>query len=585
MAAGEFSKAADSTTSSEALRTLHLLEEHHRRLAELLKLPLERHHAAQQQREQQQQQQAGAAAATTVGGGAGGAQSAAGADGGEAGAKHGSRPAAGDAKAAADALAQGRAKPGLVPGLASQRSFAGRELSSSIASNLASARGIRRGGGGAVVGGGGAGAVAAAGGGSRGQPASPSVSTDTAPGTVDHHLQIQGRQGSNRTKMQGMLDGQQQSKPGWVPPAHGGGGAQQAREEEAAVQQQQQQQPAADEGFSRFYSTFGSLFNRLSAPLAFAGLPLIAEESSMSDSSSQAGYEPAPTSSSAAPHNAATATNTRRNRLRSPAPSTVSGSPDPDLSKIYSKATLRALTKDGQHQFHTASDSFYVVPTSGQTVSYANILSFAEKEKRRMGGGPSSAGAAGGQPHYEGDDVDDDDFVDAREQQQQPLSPGFRKRLGKSRSEKELRNVIEELYLENKSLKDMVNNLSRRLHAFEANAQVSSLALAESMRLMRPGSPLQGQTVAAAAGKQVEQQHAGAGVADEVLRRRNRELEEQLAESQRQAENMEHEMTKMHKNLVKYRDRWDRLKTAAKERREGQGLMDAVEDSRSPDLS
>ena len=50
-------------------------------------------------------------------------------------------------------------------------------------------------------------------------------------------------------------------------------------------------------------------------------------------------------------------------------------------------------------------------------------------------------------------------------------------------------NVVEELYIENKSLKDCIDKLSKRLHAFEMSAQSSTLALQESVRLMRPTSP------------------------------------------------------------------------------------------------
>jgi hypothetical protein len=39
-AAGEFANASKSTSSHEALRTLRLLEQHHKRLSELLKLPV-----------------------------------------------------------------------------------------------------------------------------------------------------------------------------------------------------------------------------------------------------------------------------------------------------------------------------------------------------------------------------------------------------------------------------------------------------------------------------------------------------------------------------------------------------------------
>lgn len=387
----------------------------------------------------------------------------------------------------------------VLPSLAQQRRYPSREMTSSIASNLASARGIRSSR-------------------NRGQPIPPSVTNDQAPG----NMELQARRDGSRAKMQTVLD--QSGKPGWIPPTvseHQRNEAESKKAEEAAS-------PASDDGYSRFYSTFGNIINRLSAPLAFAGLPLIAEDSSAPEPAEVP--EPAPI---------------KRNRLKSAAVQA-----EPDLSKIYSRATLRAISA------HNPNDSFYVVPTSGHTVSYANIISFADKEKRRL------------EASLHGDsliDDDDDDFVDARESPH-TLSPGKR-RVGKTRNERDLSNTVEELYVENKGLKDMLDKLSKRLHAFEASAQSSSLALAESMRFRRPGSPSAGGT-------------AGAGATaggDAVLRARNKELEEQMALAIQRMDALEKENRTMARTLEKYREKWEKLKAGAKARRQAQGTADSAE--------
>lgn len=283
-----------------------------------------------------------------------------------------------------------------------------------------------------------------------------------------------------------------------------------------------QAQAQAEDGYSRFYNSFGSLFNKISAPLAFAGLPLIAEESSTT--------QDAPPSEPSSP---------KKTRHRQAPP--ASGSGDPDLNKIYSKATLRLMPRDN----HAASDSFYVVPPSGHTMSYANILTFAEKEKRRMEASSHTSSTGDTLP-----DEDEDDFVDARENPAQHLSPAARKRVGRSRTERDLSNAIEELCLENKGLKDMLDKLSRRLQAFEASAQSSSLALAESMRLMRPGSP---------------QAAVTPGAGDDGKSRA--EAEENLALAMRRVEALEKDNAKMQKTLARYREKWEQLKESAKARR------------------
>ena len=387
-----------------------------------------------------------------------------------------------------------------VPILPQQRRYPGRELSSSIASNLASARGIKSK--------------------YRGQPLAPSVSNDQAPGSLEARPR---REGSMRDRSS---DTASQRKPSWTPPVEQG-------IKEDSHTSDASANPAAspgEEGFSRFYSTFGSLINRLSAPLAFAGLPLIAEE-------------PAPQATPPAPTEPSPQ---RKSRQKAPAAGT-----DPELSKIFSRATLRALARDGH-----GGDSFYVVPTSGHTASYASILNHENKEKRRI--------AASRDDNDLGDEQDDDDFVDARESQA-PMLPAFRKRHGKSRSEKDLQNVVEELHTENASLKEMLDKLSKRLHAFELNSQSTHLALAQSIRLQRPGSPLS----------------SSGGPADEALKRRNRELEEQLSALTQRMTHMEETYDKQQQTLEKYRERWERLKAGAKARREAQDLAGDGDPSKS----
>lgn len=477
LAAGEFANAAQNTSSIEALRTLKLLEAHHQRLADLLKLPPDAHHH----------------------GGEGELDEKAISE------KDGDDANASSKSASGTAGSPRSASSPHMPGLAQQRRHAAREMSSSIASNLASARGIR-----------------------RGQPLSPSVSNDQAPGNVDPHP----RRDGSKTKMQTLID-HQPGKPTWVPPMQSSKSDLRQKSASAPQQQQSSDPNADDAGYTRFYNTFGSLINKISAPLAFAGLPLIQEESI--------------TSEQEVPESA----QTKRKSKTVPSPNA-----EPDLSKLFSKAAMRVLARDG----HAPHESFYVVPSTGHTMSYANILSYAEKEKRRLGSsihGSAESAAA---------EEEDDDFVDARELP--VLSPGAKRRVGKSsHTERQLNNTIEELYTENQSLKDMLDKLSKRLHTFEASAQSSAMALAESYRMMRPSSPN-------ASAKPDD----GAAAA---MIRKSQEMEEQLLATTKQMERLEKDNRKMQKTLEKYREKWELLKAGAKARRDGQKSDAAEEDSQS----
>lgn len=279
-------------------------------------------------------------------------------------------------------------------------------MTSSIASNLASARGIKAR--------------------NRGDPVPPSVTNDQAPGNFE--VSPRKEPSGSRSKMHNVLE--HSNRPGWVPPD-----GHRKKELEALDEEDEAAAPARttanDDNYSRFSYTFGGLFNKLSAPLAFAGLPLVAE-----DPPEQKKPAEPPRSMSPA---------VKRTRHKS-TPSAA----EPDLSKIYSRATMRAIS--GQNP----NESFYVVPTSGHTMSYANILNYADKEKRRMEASLHVGGDAGL-------DDDEEDFVDARESHSNPPSPSVRRRPGAPGSTSGSRSrgggggpgskTVEELAMENKSLK------------------------------------------------------------------------------------------------------------------------------------
>ncbi|PHH76273.1 hypothetical protein CDD82_4062 [Ophiocordyceps australis] len=549
LAADAFATAARDTSSNEALRTLHLLEKHHRRLAALMKLAPaqpcpepspadasdpspEPPHKQQQPAASQPQLQPPAPRQTEQEGldsgpsvvakdsvAASPAPSAASTSAATLTPTPTLTAATAPAKPAAPsstALAPPSPPPPPPPPPAAarpvpsrsqhhqKRPFASRDMTSSIASNLASARGIR----------------------SRAQPLSPSGPSgpsrpsQQAAGALDAPSR---RDAPSRTRMRSNVPNEQDEDSAV---SHGPSLRQHypgSRARRTTPPRTQGPPPGADDGgYARFYSTFGSLINKISAPLAFAGLPLIQEESM---SLQEAPGSVSPGSSPPAL--------SKQKGLRPVQSQSIS--PEPDLSTIYSKATMRALVHG------STSESFYVVPATGHSMSYANILSYAEKEKRR----------------HEAADDDDDDFVDARETPV-PSSPGISwRKPPRHQGDRELRNTVEELSVENRSLKDMLDNVSKRLHAFEASSQHSTMALAESYRFVRPASPK-----------------------DQGGRAKTAGSEDELAAVLRQLDRAEREKRRMQKSLEKYRDKWELLKAGAKARREAQGGDSIDEDGR-----
>ncbi|KFY30511.1 hypothetical protein V493_01860 [Pseudogymnoascus sp. VKM F-4281 (FW-2241)] len=101
-------------------------------------------------------------------------------------------------------------------------------------------------------------------------PLSPGLTTTNAPGAIS------ARRRSHDTTTT------PSSGPSWLPPvspdqiARTDTGSPRAAKPTAA---EVTLPPSdTDDGFTRFYSTFEGLLSKLSAPLAFAGLPLITEE-------------------------------------------------------------------------------------------------------------------------------------------------------------------------------------------------------------------------------------------------------------------------------------------------------------------
>ena len=181
-------------------------------------------------------------------------------------------------------------------------------------------------------------------------------------------------------------------------------------ESSANLPPQQRRAKTEDDGFATFYSslTTGTM-SKLSSVLAYAGLPLTAEESQQP--------EPAPKEK---------VSKDRNNR-------TVSAANEPDVKKYFSKAALTAIEDEhrqrGAHgQVFGPAESFYVVQKGGGTYSYADIARNQQLHNAAM--------------------EDEELFVDAQEgtHNRNSSQSSNRAAFGKSRT-------AEELELENTTLK------------------------------------------------------------------------------------------------------------------------------------
>ena len=482
--------------ANQALRTLHLLENHHKQLAEILRF--------------QHENPASATTDTSAIASPPNQTTQSATDGGNTKTTAGGQ--------------DGQGQPPRLPGSARVPS---RE-SSSIASNLASARGIPahhpR----------------------RGSPVSPTLSSQQAAAKID----APSRAKTGETRLR---EGPTKNRPSrasaprqpWSPPLPSATeitSQEAVPPETAEVTHPTASASTADDSFQKFYSTFEGLISKISAPLAFAGLPLMSEDPSK-----------------AGPSNRKSSAETKIDRHHA-MPDRTAPSAEPDVNRLFSRAALRSV-RDTAGPGNPA-ESFYVVPTTGGTMSYTGVLPRPDKENRR--------GSV---------DDGDDDFVDARET---PSSPELRQtassrnkaaRRGTADKVMNLQNpkTLEELQMENNALKQLSDTLSKRLHMWEVNAQSSSMALQQSLRAMHhhnAGSPEQlpqgqGSSLVTSPVAPLSTPHALSEPDPRI-----KELEELVRRGEQELQRATRENDKLKNVLGRYRERWEKLKEGAKTRRE-----------------
>ncbi|KAH8702464.1 hypothetical protein BGW36DRAFT_117355 [Talaromyces proteolyticus] len=484
LAAGEFATASQNCVDAYALRTLKLLEEEHKRLAVLL-------------RSQHEHPQRTASPELST------------SSPPQKNAQTELPPLSKPAPTTSQHTGAGES-PQQPPRLPGHNRKLQRE-SSSIASNLASARGIPANP-------------------RRGSPVSPTLSAQHAGGQLsDSPSRTKPTEGRLRERGGRVVPAPKQP---WSPPSISPTeitSRQVIPADAYDAQSSKGRFAAVDEPFQRFYSTFEGLISKISAPLAFAGLPLGADNSETTRQKSSA------------------ETKLDRNNAISDRPS---ASVEGDINHLFSRAALRAVRDANGGMPSNAAESFYVVPTTGGTVSYAGILSRAEKEARRNSM----------------DDGGDEDFVDARET---PSSPELLQNLASSKTAKGSRGyekstkTNEELCLENEALKQLTDQLSKRLHMWEVNAQSSSLALQQSLKAIHhqqhvnTSSPTASSAIPAPIAIPATNDHE----------KRIKELEELVRSSKKEAEKITRENEKLKVVLGRYRERWEKLKEGAKTRR------------------
>jgi hypothetical protein len=278
-------------------------------------------------------------------------------------------------------------------------------------------------------------------------------------------------------------------------------------------------QPAATDTFSTFYNSLQGLYSRLPASLAFTGLPLTVEEETESQATSSKAEDPK--------------NHKRQGSSRATA--------DPDYASMFSSSTIKALQQDAQGTF-AGHESFYVVPTSGGTRSYAGIVSGREEDALLAG------------------DDDGDEFQDARETIGPP-SPRSTRSSGTLRKGKKAEiprapggKTLEELELENNALRQLLDTQSHRIQMWETSAQDRTM-LAQSMRFGTRDTSRDRASIATTESDRVK------------------ELDEELSAERAQREALEHQNEKMQREkekllaaLGKYKDKWAMLKENARQR-------------------
>ncbi|KAF2180696.1 hypothetical protein K469DRAFT_639041 [Zopfia rhizophila CBS 207.26] len=345
--------------------------------------------------------------------------------------------------------------------------------------------------------------------------------------------------------------------------------------------------PPSDDKFRAFYTQFGNIISHISPSLAFTSLPLNPTSNTTSNAS------PEPTSPS------------KRSKSKSPESSRALTPSEPDITTLISKPALQALKEDqGPSGPFANTESFYVVPTSGGTVSYSTIHNHSHPHHLAQGphlpdvAEEEASGDAGlrGSSHEE--------FVDARETAYPPspttprhARPRSKGSVASARSIPAGRGTglktMEELQLENDTLRGLLDKQSKRLQMWEATSQSSYNALAQSFRvrgglkqqLSDPSALAQALSIGTNAipalpspppvpsipeqYKQASSPSKASG--DQAAKEqvaRIAELEALLANRDTQLADLEQQNEKNVKVIRRYREQWEKLKSGARERRE-----------------
>ncbi|KAI5305998.1 hypothetical protein KEM56_002601 [Ascosphaera pollenicola] len=500
LAAAEFASAAENCNDAQALRILRLLEQHHKRLAEVIKFQHE--HRTINPRQDDIPRSSVSVSSDPP------------------------------AKAPTSGFND---TPSIPPPTANIRGHS--RLGRSIASDLASARGIRR--------------------------------ENTAPTRInERNAEIHQVKRSASTSQKPLTSHDtthavqpSRPKPSWAPTLEPPGVSSHTpkpvrtwREGSAKVGNEK---ASADDPFNRFYSTFEGLISKISAPLAFAGLPLGNE----SKDSPSGGQSPASGDSSYHSH-------------------------DPDLNKLLSPAAVRAIVDGNGSKFPALNpmESFYVVPTSGGTISYAGIV--AGKAKQPPPGHNVDTESIDAQLES---DVND---IEAAFQTVDLTAAHVGTGLVKNQK------TLEELQLENETLKKTSDDLARQLQMWQANSQSSTLALHQSFRAMQHNQmPTTGPVPHAHKPPTSLMSPVETGSDSSSAAARIKDLERWLQSERENYDKARRENEKLNRLVERYRDRWEKLKAGARSRREaGQdpekdaprprsGLMDMVPEEGSQDLN
>jgi hypothetical protein len=312
-----------------------------------------------------------------------------------------------------------------------------------------------------------------------------------------------------------------------------------------AISKQNSAQPANENTFSKFYNSYQYVFSKIPAPLIFAGFPLNPEQPS-------------------APEKPVVAKKSEKEKTRAPS------SDEPDFTKMFSKAAMRAIRDDVGPSFGP-QESFYLVPPTGGTVSYAGILSGS-------GGRP---GTAPGIPDTIEEDTDE--FVDARENLGPPSPRSLRSgrkgaspstsRDGTRQTLKEFQpsgstKTMEELELENATMRSLLDTQSKRLQMWELSSQSQSMALQQSMRAVRQRPDLPNTISDPATLERMVSRDSEGGKedADREATAKLKKLEELLEAEREERLTLEKKNKKMENTIGRYREQWERLKAGARKK-------------------